>query len=354
MLESHLQSLIVYFSAHPNVALGAVFAASMLEALAVVGTVIPGSSIVFIGGILIGLGALDPWRTAAAAVCGAILGDGISYWLGHHYRQRLPQLWPMRRYPQLLARGQAYFERNGGKSVFLGRFLGPLRAVVPVAAGMSSMPAARFYVVNVLSAIAWAAAHLLPGWLFGASLQLAGAVSERLALMLVVVVLALWAISKLVRLAFARTWPWITSLRDRSVERARRGSGPIAQVALSLLDPARPESRGLLVAAVVLIGGTWLFLGVLEDVLANDPLVRFDQSVYESLQNVRTAWADRLMVFVTELGGTPGTLPVIAATSAWLAFKRRWRTLAYWLAAGVDFDIPARRGAPLMLAWQPP
>ena len=79
----------------------------------------------------------------------------------------------------IFARGQAYFEKNGGKSVFLGRFLGPVRAIVPVIAGMSNMPPARFYTMNVLSALAWSTAHLLPGVLFGASLQVAGAVSSR-------------------------------------------------------------------------------------------------------------------------------------------------------------------------------
>ena len=142
-MESHLQSLIAYFSAHPHIALGAVFAAALLEALAVIGTVIPGSSIVFAGGVLIGLGALDPWLTAALAVAGAILGDGISYSLGRHYHEQIRSVWPMKRYPRLFDRGQAYFEKNGGKSVFLGRFLGPVRAIVPVVAGMSNMPPAK-------------------------------------------------------------------------------------------------------------------------------------------------------------------------------------------------------------------
>ena len=94
----------------------------------------------FAGGVLVGLKALDPWLAAAAAVVGAILGDGASYWLGRHYRARIRAMWPLRQHPGLLARGQAYFERNGGKSVFLGRFLGPVRAIVP---GSSQASACR-------------------------------------------------------------------------------------------------------------------------------------------------------------------------------------------------------------------
>ena len=183
-MESHLQSLITYFSAHPYSALATVFAASLFESLAVIGIVIPGSTIVFVGGVLIGLNALDPWWTAAMAVSGAILGDGLSYWLGHHYHEKIRALWPMKNHPEMFERGQAYFAKNGGRSVFLGRFFGPVRAIVPVVAGMSNMPATHFYAMNILSAFAWAAAHLLPGALFGASLQLAGAVSSRLLIML--------------------------------------------------------------------------------------------------------------------------------------------------------------------------
>ena len=76
-MESHLQSLVAYLSAHPNFALGAIFAAAFLEALAVIGTVIPGSTVVFVGGVLIGLKVLNPWWAAGLAIFGAILGDGV-------------------------------------------------------------------------------------------------------------------------------------------------------------------------------------------------------------------------------------------------------------------------------------
>jgi membrane protein DedA with SNARE-associated domain len=124
-----VQALIDFLSQHPALALGGVFAAALLESVAVIGTAFPGSSMVFAAGILIGLQALDPWWTAAVAMTGAILGDGFSYWLGHRYHERLPAWWPLSSHPELFARGQAYFAEHGGKSVFLGRFLGPVRAI---------------------------------------------------------------------------------------------------------------------------------------------------------------------------------------------------------------------------------
>ena len=144
-----MQALIEALSQHPTLALGAVFAGALLESVAVIGFVVPGSLMVFGGGVLIGLQVLGPGWTALAAIAGAALGDGFNYWLGRHYQDRLRHVWPLRNYPELLDRGQAYFVQNGGKSVFLGRFIGPLRAIVPVVAGMSSMSVLRFTVVNI-------------------------------------------------------------------------------------------------------------------------------------------------------------------------------------------------------------
>jgi undecaprenyl-diphosphatase len=332
-LETHLQSLIEYFSAHAGLALAAVFGAALLESLAVIGTILPGSTIVFAGGMLIGLKALDPWLVSIAAVAGAILGDGVSYWLGHRYHGAIRSMWPLRDHPALLARGEAYFAANGGRSVFLGRFFGPLRAIVPVVAGMANMPAAHFYAMNALSALVWAGAHLLPGALFGASLQLAGAVSSRLLVLIALVVAGLWLIAYVIRLVIRLGWPYIRVLQDRIVRYAHARSGWVARLVLPLVDPARRESVSLLVAATVLIGGAWLFLGVVEDVVTSDTLVVTDRSIYDWLQATRTGWVDDVMVTITALGSAFVTIAVIVAVALWLAMGRRWRTLAYWIAA---------------------
>jgi len=204
---------------------------------------------------------------------------------------------------------------------------------VPVVAGMSNMSVMRFTVVNILSAVAWAVTHLLPGALFGASLQLAGAVSSRLLALLAGLVLAVWLTMVLLRMAQRAAVPRLSRQRDRAVAWALPRTGFWPRVILSLLDPARPESLALLVAAGLILGGAWLFLGMMEDVVSNDPLVQFDQVVFATLQELRTAWADQAMIFATELGSAPVAIAVLAAVSATLAWKRCWRTLGYWLAA---------------------
>jgi len=305
----------------------------------VVGTVVPGSTVVFAGGVLVGLRAIDLWLAGAASVVGAILGDGLSYWLGRHYHEAIRSMWPMRRHPALFARGEAYFAVHGGKSVFLGRFLGPLRAIVPVIAGMANMPPGAFYVMNALSAVAWAASHLLPGVLFGASLQLAGAVSSRLLILLAVILIGLWLFAAIIRLVLRGIVPEVIRLRERLYVRASASRGALPRLVLPLIDPKRREPFALLVAATLMVAGTWLFLGVVEDVVTNDRLVDVDRGIYESLQGLRTDWGDDVMVTVTQLGSPYVVIAVIAAIALWLALTRRFRTLAYWIAAPLFAEL---------------
>jgi undecaprenyl-diphosphatase len=330
-----VHALITFLTLHPTLAIAVVFAAALLESVAVIGTVIPGSTVVFAAGVLIGLQALDPWWVAGAAVTGAVLGDGVSFGLGRRYHEALLGAWPLKTHPEWMARGQAYFSQHGGKSVFLGRFLGPLRAIVPVVAGMSDMPLLRFALVNLLSAIAWSAAHLLPGALFGASMQVAGAVSSRLLVLLVGALAAAWVIALLLRLGFRTVRPLLRRQRDRTVAWAHARSGVVPRTVLSLLDPDQPESLGLLIAAGMLLGGAWLFLGILEDVVTSDRLVQFDHLVFTALQQLRTRWGDALMIAVTELGSARVAIVVIAAVAGVFVWQRCWRTLAYWLSAMV-------------------
>jgi membrane-associated phospholipid phosphatase len=244
-------------------------------------------------------------------------------------------MWPLSNHAQLVARGQAYFEKGGAKAVFIGRFLGPVRAIVPLIAGMSNMPPRHFYPVNVLSAIGWAGAHLLPGVLFGASLELAGAMSSRLVALVASVVVGLWLAARVIKLAVGWGLPYVNRLRKRLQAYAAHAHGPLAQPIARLFDPSQHEPIALLVSAVLLVGGAWLFLGVVEDVVTRDTLVDVDRAVYDWLQSVRTPIGDDVMVTITELGGVVVTATVVGVIAAWFATTRRFRTLAYWLAAAI-------------------
>jgi len=293
-----------WVSLHPIAAYLAIFLISLSESLALVGLLVPGTVMMVGIGALAGSGALSIRLTLLAAMAGAIAGDGISFWLGRHYHREIGRIWPFSRYPQMLDKGEAFFNRHGGKSVFFGRFVGPVRPVIPIVAGMLDMPAGHFLIVNILSAIGWAFAYLMPGVVLGTSMALVGAVSTRLAVLLFLFLGLLWLAWQL----------------------ARRG----ARLLMSL---GTDESRPLLVLGIALVVAAGLFLGVLQDLLSGDPLVLADQSVYHFLQALRNPWGDALLVAVTELGDATSNIAVIGTVVGLLVLRRQYRSLLYWLAA---------------------
>jgi undecaprenyl-diphosphatase len=159
--------LLTWIQQHPEWAAAVVFGVALVESLAIVGVLVPGVIILFGAGALIGTGVLDFWSIAAWAIAGAIIGDGLSYWLGHHFEYLTARWRWFRLHPDHLEKGIRFFERYGDISIALGRFFGPIRAVVPLAAGLMRMPPRRFFIANVLSAIVWAPAYLAPGMLLG-------------------------------------------------------------------------------------------------------------------------------------------------------------------------------------------
>lgn len=158
-------ALAAYIEAHADWAEAIIFLMAFAEGLTLVGLLIPGVVMLTATGALVAAGILDFWSVYLAIVGGAVLGDAASYWLGRRYGERIFRLWPFSRQPELRRRGEAFFHRHGSKSVFLARFIGPLRAVVPTTAGMMAMPHRKFQTFNVLSAVIWAPLLMSPGHL---------------------------------------------------------------------------------------------------------------------------------------------------------------------------------------------
>jgi membrane protein DedA with SNARE-associated domain len=184
---------------HPEYAALAVFLLAFSEAIPIVGTIVPGSTLIVAISALATGADVSPWWLLVAAIVGAILGDGASFWLGLRLQRGVLQRWPLNRFPKFIARSEEFFARYGAMSVFLARFTAVVRAFVPLIAGIVHMPARQFYVANVLSALAWAPAHVFPGAAFGLLVRLAGArPSEIFFLALALMILGLIA-ARLVR-----------------------------------------------------------------------------------------------------------------------------------------------------------
>lgn len=343
-------ALLSWVGAHPTWSGIAVFLISVAESLAIVGLFIPGTIVMFGIGALVAAGSMELWPTLAWAAAGAVVGDGMSYWLGRHYHMRLRVMWPFRSHPRLMARGVDFFHHHGGKSIFLGRFMGPVRPIIPAVAGMMDMSPWRFTAVNMLSALAWAPAYILPGVVFGASLGLAKEVASRLAVLAVLALGLLWLTLWLVHRTYLFLQPRAGLQLDRLMQWSHQHPW-LGRVSAALVDPAQPESRGLLVLAALLVATAWASFTLLSGTPGNGAPAQIDGTAYHVLQGLRTPWADHVMVLLTKLGDVQVYLPVTLAVLVWLGLQRKAAAALHWLAA-VTFGVLLVQT--LMLALQAP
>src|SRR5690348_2539538 len=125
--------LIATHKAWAGLTIGAL---SFGESLVLLGLLVPGTAVLVVIGGFIGAGVIDPWPVVIGAVVGAALGDAVSYYLGVYLGRGALRRWPLDRYREAVARARVFFRRYGFAAVFFGRFFGPIRATVPLVAGM--------------------------------------------------------------------------------------------------------------------------------------------------------------------------------------------------------------------------
>ena len=151
-----------------------VFALAFGESLAFISLLIPAWGALVAIGALIGTSGISFWPIWVSASVGAAVGDWVSYWVGLKLEHTVAHVWPLSRHPDLIPRGEAFMKKWGIPGIFIGRFFGPLRASVPLIAGIFEMPYWRFQLANFSSAFVWA-------WVL---LKLGDGISKLLALFL--------------------------------------------------------------------------------------------------------------------------------------------------------------------------
>jgi membrane protein DedA with SNARE-associated domain len=162
-LEAYAQQIIDFVRTHQVWAAPVVFALCFAESLAFISLLIPAWAALVGIGTLIGASGLNFWPLWIAGSIGAALGDWLSYWIGYKLEHRVYHMWPLSKYPDLIPKGEEFVKRWGALAIFIGRFSGPLRASVPIVAGIFAMPWWRFQIANFSSAFVWAAVLLLLG-----------------------------------------------------------------------------------------------------------------------------------------------------------------------------------------------
>jgi undecaprenyl-diphosphatase len=338
-MSEFLTQLVNWIGEHPLWAGVAVFFVAFAESVAMIGLLVPGVVAMFGFGALIATGTLEFWPVFCWAVAGAVAGDGLSFWLGHHFQDRLRGLWPFSRHPKTLERGIDFFRHYGGKSVAIGRFFGPVRAVIPLVAGMLGMSPWRFVFANLVSALAWAPAYLLPGIVFGASLELASEVAFRLVLLLLLLLFLAWILFISARALFRLIQPRATQLVQRAFDWGQLHPG-FRSISRALADPDHPEAKGLATLATLLLVTTLLFVLLTGVVLDGSLTASINQLVYTTLQSLRSPWGDHLMTAFS----SPADLDSILLFAAGLSLAlwlRGERHATYHLSAAVLFGLLA-------------
>jgi membrane protein DedA with SNARE-associated domain len=174
-IEASAQQLVEFVRLHEVWAAPIVFALAFAESLAFISLLVPAWAALVGIGVIIASGGLNFWPIWVAGAVGAALGDWLSYWVGIKLGPAVANVWPLSRSPDLLPQGEAFVKRWGVLAIFIGRFFGPLRASVPLVAGIFHMPRWSFQLANFSSAFVWAGVLLTLGdivavaikWLFG-------------------------------------------------------------------------------------------------------------------------------------------------------------------------------------------
>src|SRR5690554_2746961 len=154
--EGWIKDVFEWVQQNPNWTGLIIFGFSLLESLLLVGIIFPGAAFLVSLGALIGLGVLDFYSAWFWASFGGFAGDGISYWIGYFYREKLLTKWPINRFPNLINNGQRFFKKYGIISIIIGRFVGPVRPIIPAIVGIMAMPVKRYIAISLLASVLWA------------------------------------------------------------------------------------------------------------------------------------------------------------------------------------------------------
>jgi len=162
-LEAFGHQIVEFVKLHEVWAAPIVFALAFGESLAFISLLIPAWAALVGIGVLISSGGINFWPVWVAGALGAAIGDWLSYWIGVKLGPPVAHIWPLSRHPTLIPKGEAFVTRWGVLGIFIGRFFGPLRASVPLVAGIFAMPYWRFQAANFTSAFVWAGVLLTLG-----------------------------------------------------------------------------------------------------------------------------------------------------------------------------------------------
>lgn len=325
-----VKPLISWLHLHPGFAGILTFFISFAESIAILGLLVPGAIIMSAIGTLVGAGIIPAYETMAWAALGAIVGDVISFKVGYRYTDHVKEMWPFRRYPQIIRGAEDFFTRHGGKSVFLGRFVGPMRPIIPIVAGMMQMNKFRFYCSCVIAGILWAPIYMAPGLLIGAaSQQLAPETATRFVITVLTLLVIFWLTAWFFKWLIARFINFIDKSMDK-VWRYSKTHKHFHWVCKALQDPLQPNGHGQLTLALIALVLIALLVWLYFSIPSSGILTILNQPVYQFFRSLHTATASKVMIIFTFFGYKYVIGFMSMCVFTWLLLKKNFRAAIHW------------------------
>lgn len=327
MMASSFHHFVAYVAYHPYLGMLVAFLIAFTESLPLIGTIVPGSITMTALGTLIGAKALPFEWTLFWASLGALLGDAIGYYLGKYADHWIRQMWPFNKHPTWLAKGEHYFHQHGGKSIIIGRFVGPVRSTIPLVAGLLKLSTPRFIMAAIPSAITWAFAYTLPGILLGAlSIDLNPHAATEFVLVGILIIAFLWL---LFWLSF-RTGRYILKKINHGIMNLWKKSAHKQHRYYQLLKRKHHESdHHQLTLFVLAFLSLCSFFLVLANVISHGPLLLLNRPTYFFLQSIHTSWLTHFLVVFTLLGDKVVIFGFALLMIVWLSWQKHWRAASY-------------------------
>lgn len=312
---------------------------ALLEAVVLTGLVIPGTSIVVAGGMLVQAGVIGFVDLAWFVAAGAALGGEISFRLGRH-TEGAPVA--MLDHTPLSDRAERLVRRYGGPAIVLGEFTGRMAGFVPFGAARSGMGATRFLLWNLIGAAVYAVVLLELGVILGRMVATLGAAAPRLVavgMMTTAGLVFLWFVVSRLRRALPLLIAIAHKARDRMAQtgivRAAIGRHPrLAGFLFARFSTDRFLGLTTTVLAVMFLYVAGVWADSIFDFVGSPDVVSSDSRIANLLYALRDPRLVSILGLITDLGGRHGVLPMLAGFSAALLFLRRYDLLGgLWIAA---------------------
>ena len=314
-----------FIQQHPHWGFIFAFLVSFTESLPVLGTVIPGSITMTAVGTLIGTGTLPFSITILWAIIGAFMGDYTGYFIGYRYHNGIRKVWPLKQHPKILDAGEAYFRRHGGKSIFIGRFIGPLRSAMPLIAGCMQMKPVRFVVAAFPSAILWALAYTIPGILLGAlSMDVPKGQMVKFLLSGLAVIVFLWALLWLLKTTFKTIYQYYRQAMQTLWQDGIR-DGPLRR----LKDPKNPDNDAPLRQLTAAFIAMLLFCLVWILMRYSDTMIAVNHAIATLMANTRHPFLFHLMAHITLLANITTLLGMTLIFGLYLFRQQQQRAILF-------------------------